>query len=154
MMLGSESPFDILTCARPNILALQPYRCARDDYKDDGTNILLDANENAYGPSLDIQDVAKSMNGGTKHKGRDPMAVDLLGLNRYPDPHQVALKRSLCSLRNTHDHTSDTLEPDNLFVGVGSDEVCMTTMFLYPRERQDSHVSPHLWHVCCKRPSQ
>ena len=122
-MLGSESPFDILTCARPNILALQPYRCARDDYKDDGTNILLDANENAYGPSLDLQDLARSMNGGRKNVRRDPMAVDLLGLNRYPDPHQVALKESLCNLRNTHDHTSKTLEPNNLFIGVGSDEV-------------------------------
>ena len=131
MMLGTESPFDILTCARPNILALQPYRCARDDYKDDGTNILLDANENAYGPSLDIQDVTKSLNGGKKHEGRDPVAVDLLGLNRYPDPHQIALKKSLCNLRNTHDHTSKTLEPDNLFVGVGSDEVIDALLRLF-----------------------
>ncbi|OAF61342.1 histidinol-phosphate transaminase [Pseudogymnoascus destructans] len=51
-MPSSSSPFNLQTCARPNILALQPYRCARDDYKDDGTNILLDANENAFGPSL------------------------------------------------------------------------------------------------------
>ncbi|CRK09895.1 hypothetical protein BN1723_009084 [Verticillium longisporum] len=48
------SPFNLEKCARPNILALQPYRCARDDYKDDGKNILLDANENAFGPSLQI----------------------------------------------------------------------------------------------------
>ncbi|KAI8686059.1 Imidazole acetol-phosphate transaminase [Fusarium keratoplasticum] len=105
------SPFNLEACARPNILALQPYRCARDDYKDDGTNILLDANENAYGPSLG-DDIAKD--GGSD--------VDFLGLHRYPDPHQEPLKQQLCQLRNTHAHTPKTLKPENLFVGVGSDE--------------------------------
>ncbi|UPK97002.1 hypothetical protein LCI18_007937 [Fusarium solani-melongenae] len=105
------SPFNLEACARPNILALQPYRCARDDYKDDGTNILLDANENAYGPSLG-EDIAKD--GGSD--------VDFLGLHRYPDPHQEPLKQQLCQLRNTHAHTPKTLKPENLFVGVGSDE--------------------------------
>ncbi|RGP75923.1 histidinol-phosphate aminotransferase [Fusarium longipes] len=85
----------------------------RSDYKDDGTNILLDANENAYGPSLS-SDVAE--------KTPDGVNVDLLGLHRYPDPHQEPLKQQLCKLRNTHAHTSKTLKPENLFVGVGSDE--------------------------------
>ncbi|KAJ4270472.1 histidinol-phosphate transaminase [Fusarium torreyae] len=107
------APFDLEACARPNILALQPYRCARDDYKDDGTNILLDANENAYGPSLKPE-VAKQT--------ADGVVVDLLGLHRYPDPHQEPLKQQLCELRNTHAHTTKTLKPENLFVGVGSDE--------------------------------
>ncbi|CAM1511335.1 Fc.00g088480.m01.CDS01 [Cosmosporella sp. VM-42] len=105
-------PFNLEACARPNILALQPYRCARDDYKDDGTNILLDANENAYGPSLG-RDVVNAPNA---------VNVDFLGLHRYPDPHQEALKSQLCALRNTHAHTPKTLSPANLFVGVGSDE--------------------------------
>jgi len=48
--------------------------------------------------------------------------VDLLSLNRYPDPHQHDLKQLLCNLRNTHAHTSKNVTPDNLFVGVGSDE--------------------------------
>ncbi|CEJ84301.1 Putative Histidinol-phosphate aminotransferase [[Torrubiella] hemipterigena] len=100
------SPFNLETCARPNILALQPYRCARDDYKDDGKNVLLDANENAYGPSLPA----------------DLPTDDFLGLNRYPDPHQEPLKQLLCNLRTTHAHTQKTLTPENLFVGVGSDE--------------------------------
>lgn len=107
------APFDLESCARPNILALQPYRCARDDYKDDGTNILLDANENAYGPSLSADVAEKAANG---------VEVDLLGLHRYPDPHQEPLKKQLCELRNTHAHTDKTLKPENLFVGVGSDE--------------------------------
>ncbi|KAM0563703.1 hypothetical protein ACHAPJ_001433 [Fusarium lateritium] len=105
------APFDLEACARPNILALQPYRCARE--QDNGTNILLDANENAYGPSLKPE-VAKQT--------ADGVDVDLLGLHRYPDPHQEPLKQQLCELRNTHAHTTKTLKPENLFVGVGSDE--------------------------------
>ncbi|OQO06568.1 hypothetical protein B0A48_08351 [Cryoendolithus antarcticus] len=110
-------PFDIEKCARPNILALEPYRCARDDYKDDGTNILLDANENAYGPGLDLSKDGKLSNGTGSS-----IDIDLLGLNRYPDPHQHELKQKLIDLRNTHVHTSKDLSPENLFVGVGSDE--------------------------------
>ncbi|KAF5027532.1 hypothetical protein F66182_349 [Fusarium sp. NRRL 66182] len=83
------------------------------DYKDDGTNILLDANENAYGPSLKPEVATQTANG---------VDVDLLGLHRYPDPHQEPLKQQLCELRNTHAHTAKTLKPENLFVGVGSDE--------------------------------
>ncbi|KAI3005937.1 hypothetical protein CBS147346_3964 [Aspergillus niger] len=118
------APFNLAKCARPNILKLQPYRCARDDYKDDGTNVLLDANENAYGPGLALNPegalqestVTGSSTGSTKPE------IDFLGLNRYPDPHQVELKKLFCQLRNTHTHTQKDLGPENLFVGVGSDE--------------------------------
>jgi histidinol-phosphate aminotransferase len=48
--------------------------------------------------------------------------LDFFGLNRYPDPHQVELKRGLCRLRNVKVHTQKDLGPENLFVGVGSDE--------------------------------
>ncbi|GME66274.1 Histidinol-phosphate aminotransferase [Neofusicoccum parvum] len=112
--------FNLETCARPNILALEPYRCARDDYKDDGTNILLDANENAYGPGLALEGNGKLRNG--VYGMEDNIEVDFLHLNRYPDPHQIPLKQRLCDLRNTNDHTDTQLRPDNLFVGVGSDE--------------------------------
>ncbi|KAI4182948.1 MAG: hypothetical protein LQ346_006437 [Caloplaca aetnensis] len=50
------------------------------------------------------------------------LRVDLLRLNRYPDPHQAELKNKLCNFRNTHTHTPKALTPENLFVGVGSDE--------------------------------
>ncbi|KAF2276635.1 histidinol phosphate aminotransferase [Westerdykella ornata] len=120
-MSPKTSAFDLSKCARPNILALEPYRCARDDYKDDGTNILLDANENAYGPGLALNENGKLSGSATNGVSGD-LDVDLLGLNRYPDPHQIELKQDLCNLRNTHHHTSKTLTPDNLFVGVGSDE--------------------------------
>jgi histidinol-phosphate aminotransferase len=51
----------------------------QSDYKDDGSNILLDANENAYGPGL-------ALNQSGKVNGVDDIDIDLLGLNRYPDP--------------------------------------------------------------------
>ncbi|KAF3089486.1 histidinol-phosphate transaminase [Orbilia oligospora] len=105
--------FNLETCARPNIVALQPYRCARDDYKDDGSNTLLDANENSYGPSLSIDLSANhEVNGST---------LRLAGLNRYPDPHQIELKQLLCDLRQVASSPA-TLRPNNIFVGVGSDE--------------------------------
>lgn len=52
------------------------------DYKDDGTNVLLDANENAYGPGLALSEDGKLANGDSQVS----VEVDLLGLNRYPDP--------------------------------------------------------------------
>ncbi|KAK6343196.1 histidinol-phosphate transaminase [Orbilia blumenaviensis] len=110
--MGSVA-FNLETCARPNIIALQPYRCARDDYKDDGTNTLLDANENSYGPSL-------SVDLSTNHEAGES-TLRLAGLNRYPDPHQIELKQLLCDLRQSAD-SSTALKPDNLFIGVGSDE--------------------------------
>ncbi|KAK4939088.1 histidinol-phosphate transaminase [Elasticomyces elasticus] len=116
-MAGRSSPFDLHKCARPNVLKLQPYRCARDDYKDDGTNILLDANENAYGPGLVLD-----RDGSYRQSSSSRPQVDFLGLNRYPDPHQAELKEGFCRLRNTHTHTKKLLRPENLFCGVGSDE--------------------------------
>ncbi|KAA8651709.1 hypothetical protein EYZ11_000006 [Aspergillus tanneri] len=119
-MAARQSPFDLSKCARKNILQLHPYRCARDDYKDDGTNVLLDANENAYGPGLALNSQGALLTDDAT--GSSKPEIDLLGLNRYPDPHQVELKKLFCQYRNTHHHTPKTLQPENLFVGVGSDE--------------------------------
>jgi histidinol-phosphate aminotransferase len=99
--------FNLQTLARPNILALEPYRCARDDYK---VGVLLDANENTHGPSLkDLDDDEAKQQ-----------------LHRYPDPHQIELKQLMCDFRNSQEHpiatTIPPLQPENLFVGVGSDE--------------------------------
>lgn len=87
------------------------------DYKDDGKNVLLDANENAYGPGL-----AFDTDGSYAAAQQSEFKIDFLGLNRYPDPHQHELKEGFCRLRNTHTHTSKNLKPENLFCGVGSDE--------------------------------
>lgn len=65
------------------------------DYKDDGTNILLDANENAYGPGLALNGAGK-LPGANVNGTSDSSAsidVDLLGLNRYPDPYARLLLR-------------------------------------------------------------
>ncbi|GAB7349266.1 hypothetical protein MBLNU459_g8414t3 [Dothideomycetes sp. NU459] len=135
-MAPTASPFNLDTCARPNILALEPYRCARDDYKDDGTNILLDANENAYGPGLALDGRGALANAAAN--GHDPsVEVDLLGLNRYPDPHQHPLKQLLCDLRNTHAHTPKNITPENLFVGVGSDEAIDALLRAFCRPGRD-----------------
>ncbi|CAH1763620.1 13710_t:CDS:2 [Entrophospora sp. SA101] len=65
----------VKSIVRPNILALKPYRCARDDYSN---GILLDANENSFGMMND----------------------DNEELNRYPDPNQVMVKERLLKFRN------------------------------------------------------
>lgn len=114
--------FNLATCARPNILALEPYRCARDDYADDGHNVLLDANENAFGPPLSAA-AAAALQPQADGEGQAAPKLDLLGLHRYPDPHQHDLKRLLCNLRNEGaGEGGSPLTPENLFVGVGSDE--------------------------------
>ncbi|KAG6163946.1 hypothetical protein E4U51_005372 [Claviceps purpurea] len=144
------SPFNLETCARPNILALQPYRCARDDYKDNGTNILLDANENAFGPAVLPCDMSSSTDAEYRPStlstsSSSPSAalsqdsgIDLRGLHRYPDPHQHHLKQLLCNLRNTHAHTPKTITPENLFVGLGSDEAIDALIRCFCVPGQDS----------------
>ena len=77
--------FDLQSWVRPNIWALKPYSSARDEFSGD-EGIFLDANENPFGRK-----------------------------NRYPDPHQRALKKAL-SERNH-------IPAENIFIGNGSDEV-------------------------------
>lgn len=108
--------FDLKKCARTNILQLQPYRCARDDYQDDGINILLDANENAFGSGIVLPSTTTISDGHGKHESD----INISGLNRYPDPHQIQLKKLICNLRNPINEA--VLQPENVFVGVGSDE--------------------------------
>lgn len=55
------------------------------DYKDDGTNILLDANENAFGPSLEL-DRKNGLRNGQDHRNISAL-IDFYGLHRYPDPY-------------------------------------------------------------------
>lgn len=65
------SEFNLQSLVRPNIWALQPYSCARDEFKGRPASVFLDANENPYnGP-----------------------------LNRYPDPLQEELKKKLSTVK-------------------------------------------------------
>ncbi|GJJ76640.1 histidinol-phosphate aminotransferase [Entomortierella parvispora] len=96
----AATTFSLQSIVRPNILALKPYRCARDDFS---SGVLLDANENAYGPALNPTSDAAVASAG-------------LDINRYPDPHQTDLKNLLAKFRNIPG-------PEHFFLGVGSDEV-------------------------------
>ncbi|MBO4371126.1 MAG: histidinol-phosphate transaminase [Paludibacteraceae bacterium] len=62
---------NIAAFVRPNILALKPYSCARDEFKGEA-KAFLDANENPFGAPY----------------------------NRYPDPRQTALKEKIARLKH------------------------------------------------------
>lgn len=110
--LGKANPphFSIENVIRPNILALHPYRCARDDYSE---GILLDANENALGHS--IPKPSGQLN-GTSDLTADLAETLDLDLHRYPDPSHPEIKARIAALRGLP-------STDYVFLGVGSDEV-------------------------------
>lgn len=97
------SKFDLQKIIRPKIYNLKPYRCARDDFKE---GILLDANENAWGPTQ--------------------VELESSDLNRYPDPHQIEFKTAMANYRNDSSSFKDLnirpLTSENICLGVGSDE--------------------------------
>ncbi len=64
--------FELNKLVRPNIWALEPYSCARDEFKGRAAHVFLDANENPY---------------------NDP-------INRYPDPLQEKLKEKLAPFKH------------------------------------------------------
>ena len=120
------------TIARKNILELQPYRCARDDYSE---GVLLDANENALGPT------------SLPTKNLDPYD-NSNHLERYPDPYQMALKEVYAKYRG------HGLTPANIFVGVGSDEAIDLLMRIFCQPSQDEIlITPPtygMYKVCAK----
>jgi histidinol-phosphate aminotransferase len=73
------------------------------------TGVLLDANENAFGSAV---------------------TFDGLDLNRYPDPFQLSLRSQLAQLHGVH--------KDNLFAGVGSDEVIDLLLRIFCEPGTDS----------------
>ena len=109
--------FDIESVIRPNILALHPYRCARDDYS---SGILLDANENALGHSISLFESKKPQLNGDSHVdiNLDTGLDQILGLDlhRYPDPSHLKIKSLIAEIRGLP-------SPEHVFLGVGSDEV-------------------------------
>ncbi len=90
---------------RPNIHALCPYSTARDEYKGGTISTWLDANENPYDN----------------------------GVNRYPDPHQKALKAAIARLKG--------VEPAQLFIGNGSDEAIDLAFRIFCRPGVDNALS-------------
>lgn len=94
-----------LLYVRPNILALAPYSTARDDYQGGNISIWLDANESPYNN----------------------------GVNRYPDPHQKALKLLLSEIKG--------IPVENIFIGNGSDEAIDLCFRIFCRPGKDNAVA-------------
>ena len=93
----------ITPLVRPNIAALAPYSTARDEY-DGPIGIFLDANESPYEN----------------------------GYNRYPDPHQAALKARIAPLKG--------IPVENLFLGNGSDEAIDLVYRIFCEPGKDNAV--------------
>ncbi|KAL7418771.1 histidinol-phosphate transaminase [Cryptotrichosporon argae] len=108
---GPAAPahFSLERIVRPNILSLVPYRAARDDYS---AGVLLDANENALGPSLPAPDADADATADASMLSPDELAA----LHRYPSPTHDDVKRLIADFRGLPG-------PDWVFLGVGSDEV-------------------------------
>jgi histidinol-phosphate aminotransferase len=87
--------FDINKLVRPNISALVPYSSARDEFSGEA-KVFLDANENSLGSPLKKW------------------------YNRYPDPHQLAIKEKLAFIKG--------VGAEHIFLGNGSDE-CIDVLF-------------------------
>ncbi len=86
----TEAPaFDLGALVRPSVRRMQPYASARDEFAG-AAPVMLDANENSFG------------------------SVGDRVFNRYPDPHQRALKAALAPLKG--------VAPAQIFLGNGSDE--------------------------------
>lgn len=88
---------------RKNILSLKPYSSARDEFSG-SEGVFLDANENPFGH-----------------------------LNRYPDPHQKALKKRLSEIKS--------MPVENIFVGNGSDEVIDLTFRIFCNPGSDKALT-------------
>ena len=87
--METEKLFDLETLVRPNIRAMKPYSSARDEFEGEA-RVMLDANENSLGST------------GPER------------FNRYPDPHQRAVKAALAPLKG--------VALEQIFLGNGSDE--------------------------------
>jgi histidinol-phosphate aminotransferase len=76
--------------------------------------ILLDANENSFGSTF--------------------TAIDGLSLNRYPDPHQNDLRKLVGKYFS--------IPPENLFFGVGSDEIIDLLIRIFCEPQKDTALIP------------
>lgn len=86
------------------IAQLTPYSTARDEYQGE-LGIFLDANESPYEN----------------------------GYNRYPDPHQKALKAQIATMKG--------VAAENIFIGNGSDEAIDVLMRVFCEPRVDNVVA-------------
>jgi histidinol-phosphate aminotransferase len=103
--------FDLETIVRPNVWKMKAYASARDEFKGKAS-VYLDANENNLGS----------------------LAGD--NYNRYPDPHQKALKSRIATIKG--------VRPSQIFLGNGSDEAIDLLFRMVCRPGQDRmlHLPP------------
>ena len=102
----AANTFNPESLVRENVGNLKPYSSARDEYVSDGSEmIFLDANENPFEN----------------------------GVNRYPDPHQRALRSLLADLKGT--------PRDQILLGNGSDEVLDLFFRAFCEPRRDNVIS-------------
>lgn len=87
--------FNVNTLVRANIAGLTPYSSARDEFSGEA-KVFLDANENSLGSPLKKW------------------------YNRYPDPHQKAIKQKLAQIKG--------IAAEHIFLGNGSDE-CIDLLY-------------------------
>jgi len=100
--------FDLDSLIRPNVRVMKPYSSARDEFQGEA-RVMLDANENSLGSAGPAE------------------------FNRYPDPHQRAVKQALAQLKG--------VAPEQVFLSNGSDEVIDLLVRLLARPGQDSILS-------------
>lgn len=106
-MNTSLSIDNIMQCVRPHLRGLRPYSSARDEFSGQA-HIYLDANENPFGSPL----------------------LSASSYNRYPDPHQQAVKERLAALKG--------VSPKQIFLGNGSDEAIDLLIRAFCEPAQDS----------------
>ncbi len=92
--------FELNKLVRENIKNLKPYSSAHNEFTGEAS-VFLDANENSYGSPVSLPS-PKGEGLGAK-------------LNRYPDPLQKDLKKSISKIKN--------ISTEKIFAGNGSDEV-------------------------------
>lgn len=102
-----KNNFNLNSLIRENIKSLKPYSSARDEYKDVAINdmIFLDANENPFEN----------------------------GVNRYPDPQQLTVKKALSNIKNVNEK--------NILLGNGSDEVLDLLFRAFCEPNKDNIIS-------------
>ncbi|WP_460948648.1 histidinol-phosphate transaminase [Spirosoma daeguense] len=87
--------FNLQSILRSHILSITPYSSARDEYTG-SIGVFLDANENPFGSVVSTE------------------RIDENDFNRYPDPHQWAIKERLAPIKG--------VRKTQIFLGNGSDE--------------------------------